>query len=112
MDDANDFARLQFDEEEGTFEILLLTCRVGNQYYPGNEPLHLAIKGRKEVWGLTRPLLNLICKEHEGVAVVAHRGTSYHLTHALWRSLVNRLQDYLESVEVGIPTWVTIIPKS
>lgn len=112
MEDADDYAKLQFDEEEGTLKVLLLTCRVGSHYYPGNEPLHLAIKGSDEVWGLIHPLFKLIGNDHKGAAVIAHRGTSYHLTYALWRSLLARLQDYTESVQIGIPTWVTIIPKS
>lgn len=109
MEDADDYAKLQFDEEEGTLKVLLLTCRVGSHYYPGNEPLYLAIKGMDEVWGLIQPLFKLICNDHEGAAAVVHRGASYHLTYALWRALLARLQDYHESVQLGFPAHVTII---
>jgi len=109
--DPRSISRLQFDEEAGTLEIVLLTCQVGNHYYPGNDPLRLAIKGRKEVWGLVRPLLDLICKHHEGDAVVVHRGSRYLMTHAVWRALDTRLSDYLESVDIGLPAHVEIVAK-
>jgi len=112
MKDADSFAKLRFDEEAGTIEVLLLTCRVGSHYYPGNEPLHLAIKGRNEVWDLANPLFDLVRKDHEGAGVVVHRGARYLLTYGLWRALLDRLQDYLESVHLGIPTQVEIITKA
>ncbi len=112
MDDANEFARLQFDEETESLEILLLTCRVDDRFYPGNDPLHLAIRGQTEVWDLVRPLFDLITRNHEGTAIVVHRGARYPLTHALWRALLDRLQDYLESVHLGLPTQVAFIAKT
>jgi len=59
---ARSISCFQFTEEAGTLEIVLLICRVGNHYYPGNKPLHLAIKDHKEIWDLVRPLSDLICK--------------------------------------------------
>jgi hypothetical protein len=110
--DPRSISRLQFNEEAGTLEIVLLTCRVGNHYYPGDEPLHLAIKGRKEVWDLINPLLDLVRKDHEGDAVVVHRGSRYFMTHAVWRAFDTRLFDYLESVDIGLPAHVEIVAKA
>lgn len=109
MEGANAFVRLQFNEGAGTLEVLLLTSRIGGYYYPGTVPLHLAINGREEVWGLSKPLFDLVCEEHQAAAVVVHRGAQYHLTHALWRSLFDRCCDYVESAELGIPTMVEIV---
>lgn len=111
MEDADAFVHLRLDEEAGTLEVLLLTCRVGTHYYPGSEPLHLPIKGRDEVWALATPLFDLVSKNHEALAVVIHRGARYPMTHALWRSLLNRLCDYLEGVELRFPTQIEIIAK-
>jgi len=110
--DPTSISRLQFNEEAGTLEIVLFTCRIGKHYYPGNEPLRLAIKGRKEVWGLLTPLLNLVCKDHEGDAVVVHRGDRYLMTHAVWRAFDSCLSDYCESADLGLPTHVEIVAKA
>lgn len=111
MDNTNSSARLQFDEEAGTLQILLLVCRIGDRYYPGSDPLPLAIEGRKEAWDLVTPLLELLCKNHENAATVVHRGTRHVFTLAVWRALGARLQDYLESVELGLPATVDIVAK-
>ena len=110
--DPRSISRLQFNEEAGTLEIVLLTCRVGKHYYPGNEPLHLAIKGRREVWDLLRPLLDLVGKNHEGDAVVVHRGTRYLMTYAVWRAFDTCLYDYCESADIGVPAHIEIVAKA
>jgi hypothetical protein len=110
--DPRSISRLQFNEEAGTLEIVLLTCRIGKHYYPGNEPLRLAIKGRKEVWGLLIPLLDLVCKHHEGDAVVVHRGNCYLMTHAVWEAFQTRLSDYTESADIGLPAHIEIVAKA
>lgn len=110
--DPRSISRLQFDEEAGTLEIVLLTCRIGKHYYPGSEPLHLPIKGRKEVWDLVRPLAKLGCENHQGDAIVVHRGAHYLMTHAVWRAFDTRLGDYLESADIGLPAHIEIVAKA
>jgi hypothetical protein len=99
----NEFAHIQYIDENGTVEICLQTCLIGGYYFPGNEPLQLVFHGRDEAWGLLSPLFSLKAKEHHGLAFLLHKDTTYRLTDLLWRSLCSRLCDFIECIDLGMP---------